>query len=102
MRKAILANVGLCSVVVGWALCVLGFSRYGDPSPGESAEAITSKLILSLTISLIGLFLVLMALWMSGNAFSQAKVRSAIIAVLVALPYMLFAYEFVGISLALH
>lgn len=101
MRKSMAANVGLCSVLVGWSLCVLGVSSYGDPSPGDSTEVIKAQLIRYLAIFLTGPFLVLTALWMSGYAFSQARVRCAIIAVLVVLPYMLFAYQFIGFTMVL-
>lgn len=87
MKPSYAANTALALVAFGWLFAFYGvFSQLGHPAPQIPASVIEAALIRSRLILLTGVVALFVSLWLSGYAFTQARWRSLIAALSIALP----------------
>ena len=90
MKPSLAANVALVTVVIGWASGSYGvLSQLGDPAPWVPKAELAAHRDVSLTFMFSGALLLLASLWLSGYAFSNARVRASIATLLVVVPLII-------------
>ncbi len=78
MKQSTASNIALILAVLAWPLCFYGLlSQLGDYAPGTPSHIIESSRLKSFVALTAGLLSFLSSLWLSGFAFSGAKLRSA-------------------------
>jgi hypothetical protein len=88
VKQTTAANMAIVLVAVAWPLAIYGaLSQLGDPSPSVPRPQIEAARHLSLVILLTGMLCLIGSLWLSGYAFSAARMRAvvAVAAVIIAL-----------------
>jgi hypothetical protein len=79
MSKRLSANLALAFVVLGWALCFVGFTGLlGDPDTRIARSVINNEVRVSWAAFFVGGCLAFTSTWLAGYAFSDAKVRSLV------------------------
>lgn len=87
MRKKTAANIALCLVVLGWLASYWGlFAHLGDPDPRVTREVIEAENRLYWTLFLGGVVSIAVATWLAGFAYSEAKLRSMVVAGATVVP----------------
>jgi Na+/melibiose symporter-like transporter len=89
MKQTTAANTSLILVVLGWSLTYYGFisnAAEGDFSPRVSHAEIEAAQHQAAAMLLIGLVCLVATLWLSGYAFTSAKVRASLAVAAFALP----------------
>ena len=79
-RLSLMATAGVVLAVLAWVFGALAFGvRLGDPLVYDAEEfrrALAKELALSHLFSVLAMLSLLAAVWLSGYAFSVAKVRA--------------------------
>lgn len=87
MRKATAVNIALCLVVLGWVASFRGlFAQLGDPDPRVPREVIEAENRFYWMFFLGGVVVIMVAMWLAGFGYSEAKIRSAVVAAVTVTP----------------
>ncbi|WP_445145031.1 hypothetical protein [Dyella sp. Tek66A03] len=87
MRKATAANIALCLVAIGWLVSYWGvMAHLGDADPRVPREIIEAENRFYWGVFFGGAVLIVVAMWLAGFGYSEAKVRSIAVAAAIVIP----------------
>ena len=85
MKPSTASNLAIFLAILAWPLIIYGLmSQLGDYHPSTDREIIAANRRISVAILSAGLLCNLVALWLSGFSFTDAKNRSLIAATFCA------------------
>jgi hypothetical protein len=81
------ANIAIGLMVLGWLASFWGlFSQLGDPDPRVPRAVIEAENRTYFTLFLGGVASIVVAMWLAGFGYSEAKVRALIVAAFTVIP----------------